>query len=784
MKRLTAALLLLALSSSGRRVQPETLYAQGRDALLRGRPAVAERIARDGERRFAAQAYWRELFTILEAESVIRTNSTRAQEILKQTRTTGAPLPKIRRLMLVGSYEEAAKLAAKQAPKLVPEIAMRRLQMADRDETVGQFAQQAINGATALKQTWIVAAAYGTLGQFNASKERWDDAIADFNRALHIGRSVSPPLFEARSLVNLGWAYLEIGDYEQALPYLLQGLNLARRDSDTSNEHTALTHIADIYEHRIELRSALSYARQALVAAQQPKDLANSYHQLAQIHLELGHYDVAGALNAEARTWRKDAGENEAYEHFIDARLLAANGNPAAAIPLFEELQAACYGKLDDGNRWRAEGLEAETHAKLGHFAAAERMYEAMLDTETKARSRIKGVTALPFERNVLGFYDDYIDLLLAEDRKDAALLVAERSRARLLKEKIGDSSDAAEVDVIDLRELARRKNATILYYWLGATRSLLWTVTPHGIEVARLDPDDVLDRAAIEYRSELQTPRRDPLRSKVGAELYEKLIVPAKVVTRRVIILADSHLNELAFEALIVPEPTPHYWIQDVTISYSPSLHLLAGTQGWKPVRNARLLVFGEVPAAPGFPKLTHAGDEIANVVQHFDPSRCSVVRGDVATPASYLGSHPEMFQFIHFAAHGAANANAPLESSVILARGALSGREIIDHRLTAELVTVSSCNSAGGRSYAGEGLVGLAWAFLGAGAHRVVAAQWEVSESTAPGLMKTMYDEIARGAEPAEALRTAKLELLQSKDELNHRPAFWAPFVIYEAM
>ena len=39
-----------------------------------------------------------------------------------------------------------------------------------------------------------------------------------------------------------------------------------------------------------------------------------------------------------------------------------------------------------------------------------------------------------------------------------------------------------------------------------------------------------------------------------------------------------------------------------------------------------------------------------------------------------------------------------------------------------------------------------------------------------------------IAKGAEPAEALRTAKLALLNS-DRAN-RPVYWAPFVVYEAM
>jgi CHAT domain-containing protein len=160
--------------------------------------------------------------------------------------------------------------------------------------------------------------------------------------------------------------------------------------------------------------------------------------------------------------------------------------------------------------------------------------------------------------------------------------------------------------------------------------------------------------------------------------------------------------------------------------------------------------------------------------------------VTGARATPAAYIASTPGDFGFLHFVAHGTASSRSPLESSVILAPGAngfrLSGRDIVNVPLAAELVTVSSCNSAGRRSYAGEGLVGLAWAFMRAGARRVVAAQWEVSDSATPQIMDRMYAAIDSGLDPAAALRKAKLALLHS-NSVYERPLYWAPFVIYGA-
>jgi len=47
--------------------------------------------------------------------------------------------------------------------------------------------------------------------------------------------------------------------------------------------------------------------------------------------------------------------------------------------------------------------------------------------------------------------------------------------------------------------------------------------------------------------------------------------------------------------------------------------------------------------------------------------------------------------------------------------------------------------------REYAGEGLVGLAWAFLRAGSHNVIGALWDVSDASTPELMGHLYDGIA---------------------------------------
>ena len=169
---------------------------------------------------------------------------------------------------------------------------------------------------------------------------------------------------------------------------------------------------------------------------------------------------------------------------------------------------------------------------------------------------------------------------------------------------------------------------------------------------------------------------------------------------------------------------------------------------------------------------------------MQHHFPSTCKILQGREATPSAYETSNPGGYSYIHFVAHGIATRQRPLDSAVVLARHGdsykLYARDILKHPLRARLVTISSCHGAGTRAYTGEGLVGLAWAFLHAGARQVIAALWEVNDNATPKMMDDLYDGIRAGHDPATALRDAKLKLIRS-GTVYRQPRYWAPFVLY---
>ena len=255
---------------------------------------------------------------------------------------------------------------------------------------------------------------------------------------------------------------------------------------------------------------------------------------------------------------------------------------------------------------------------------------------------------------------------------------------------------------------------------------------------------------------------------------------------------MPDGSLNNLNFETLVVASPQPHFFIEDADVANASSLRVLAASFNRKNSRQARrlLLIGDSVAPSKEYPELPRAGRQMANVAKHFPVAQEQVYDRAQATPSAYLSSNPENFSHIHFVAHGTASRLSPLDSAIVLSKSAaepdsfkLYARDIVQnsaqHPLRADLVTISSCYSAGDRAYSGEGLVGLAWAFLRAGAHNVIAGLWDVTDASTEQLMDRFYDELDHGKTPSAALRAAKLSLLHGTQFRN--PFYWAPFQLY---
>jgi CHAT domain-containing protein len=100
----------------------------------------------------------------------------------------------------------------------------------------------------------------------------------------------------------------------------------------------------------------------------------------------------------------------------------------------------------------------------------------------------------------------------------------------------------------------------------------------------------------------------------------------------------------------------------------------------------------------------------------------------------------------------------------------------EVTRLQLNPDLVVLSAGETGKGQLNAGEGVTGLARAFLYAGSRGVVCSLWAVDDRETAAFMAHLYGGLNDGRTGADALRAAKLEMIRAQKA----PVYWAPFIL----
>ncbi len=655
--------------------------------------------------------------------------------------------------------------------------------------------QQALALARSEKDQFAEANALLSLGWSALQQEHYDQTMEWSDAAYKSAVAIDADHITQSALGNEGWAYYKLGEPEKALSLFLDAQRRAHAIGATTYEVTWLTNAGYVYLDARQYDKAELYYQQALKLAKQTtqQDIIDALMSLALVSERTGKLDQARDYADQTIALAPKHGDrlNVLYPMLVKGHVAARIHDTQHAEKIYREIEQD--PKSHVFLKWEAEHSLAQLYEDENQPDAAEREYHAALNTFEVARCSLHEDTSLPFPANAASIYDDYIHFLAGKGKASEALKIAEYQRGRTLAEGLGVLQKCVgfKPDPPNAQAIARKVAGTILFYWLGEKQSHLWAITPQKIITFTLPPKSEIEPITQRYRKAL-SEQQEFLQQTTddGLALYHILVEPVGNLLRpnaKVFIIPDGSLNTLNFETLLVPGSTPHYWIEDVTVTDASSLRLLAASPT-NPNHTDNVLLFGNaVSPNSDYPDLRKAASEMEVIEKHFQPKQQGVFAREQANPAAYLASKPEQYSYIHFVAHGTASRMSPLDSAIVLSRSntqedsfKLYARDIIHLPLRAQLVTISTCYGAGARAYSGEGLVGLSWAFLRAGAHNVIGALWEVSDVSTPKLMDELYRNLERGETPDAALRNAKLTLLRSNSAF-HKPFYWAPFQLY---
>jgi CHAT domain-containing protein/Tfp pilus assembly protein PilF len=403
------------------------------------------------------------------------------------------------------------------------------------------------------------------------------------------------------------------------------------------------------------------------------------------------------------------------------------------------------------------------------------------------------------------------------------------------------DTINPFEVDVGDVQELLKN-DEILLEYTTDKRRSILFAISKNQFDVHILP-----GKVGLPVLEEFLRTIREPLFGKKeidqhishGEQLYDWLIKPIErhlSGKTHLIISPDGPLYYLPFGALIRTNLSDeqkklnnltqiNYLIRDFRISYIPSgkalidqrkaqsnrkKHDLPLLAFGNPIHNKHHTYMNEDLAAK---KIVHAylrdyqlkplefsEKEVKRIAALFDIQGDSphVNLGEKATVERLKQIDLTNYRFIHFASHGLLADKMGMATQPVLVLSEVNDEpdsnllkfsDILELKLNADLVTLSACETGLGELRTGEGLIGLARAFMYAGSSSVLVSLWKVEDQSTSLLMELFYRGLKRGLSKAEALRQAKIELINTKLYLKSldmqqslaSPFYWAPFVIF---
>lgn len=612
----------------------------------------------------------------------------------------------------------------------------------------------------------------------------------------------------------LGTAEMAAGDPDAARRRLTEALELAQEGGlrlAAADLHHAL---GNLHLEEGELVEAAAALERAAVAAEEladPLRRAAVASLLARVAAE--NDDPAAALEqALAAIALREEVRSRIVDPSLRATFLARwRGDFDLAIEMLMRLSRIQGASAHLEHAFRlSEAAHARTLSELlaeARIDVRRGMSPELLAAEREAQRELSLVQSELTDVLAKGDPSERLPELVEERRQAQLQVEAVQRDIRRRNPSYADIHHPQPPSVEEVQALLPGDTA-LLEYALGETSSVLFVVTRERFAALPLAAAGEIGPRVARVRELIGgSPLTRQVLAGELAELTRLLLAPAAehlATVERLLVVPDRDLFYLPFETLGDPgaaSPEPGGVLRRWTVTYLPSAAVLAHfVDGAPPHWEREVLLFADPPALVrtvaalrgggadlvpqgGLGPLPGARHEAKSIAQLFPAGRTDLFVGEAAregllkTPGAVAPARR-----LHIASHGRISETHPASSFLLLAAdaeqdGLLQIHEVFNLDLSSELVVLSGCDTALGRRVEGEGLVGLARAFLYAGARDLVVSLWPVDDVATPDLMVGFYSHLAGGRSPAVALRRAKLAALDG----GAAPAVWAPFVLF---
>ncbi len=277
-------------------------------------------------------------------------------------------------------------------------IKLSKLNLLNFPEEAVEYAKQALNLAKFIKYETGELEALAKAGVSNHYLGNYEKALDYYNQLLNIYRKKGDKKYIAGYLNNIGACYYKLSNYDKAIENYHESLKIREELEDKKGMASSLNNIGNVYDDLSKYNKALEYYSRSLTIKEKINDkkgMESTLNNIAIIYNKFGKYDKALDYHQLSLKIKTEIGNKKGISIalFNIGKVYENKDNYNEALKYF--LQALQY-KEEAGDKWGISNTCLSTgsiYLKIKNYSLAFQYIRKGLDIaiEIRAKELIKG---------------------------------------------------------------------------------------------------------------------------------------------------------------------------------------------------------------------------------------------------------------------------------------------------------------------------------------------------------------------------------------------------------